>query len=332
MSFRINIKEIAYITNSYDFTRLELEFDGDDMNYSIMNSIRKVCINQIPIYGIPLEKIKILRNSSVFDGTELSNRLSMLPIKRLNHPIKFLPLKYYLDINFADIKYPRHPEDTIDVEYYLNVKNNGPEKIKYVSTDDLRITINNEIISNNEMYKGIEPITLVKLRPGEEFECSMKSALAVGELNSIFDASNCYYDEITENKYIFKIESFGQFNEYELLNRGIEIIIEKMRIIKENIQSEQYELVSLNNNSVKIILLNEDYTCGGPINYILQSMDKVTFSGITRLNFMEKNISFTLVVKKDFQPIEIFTEAIDKCIELYKHLKKNVEKLNSSAK
>lgn len=333
MEFNFEIKELGYITNDYDFTRLELEFEGTDVNYSVVNSIRKVCINQIPIYGIPVEKIKILRNSSVFDGTEMSNRLSLLPIKRLNHPVKFLPLINYMDVNFADIKYPRHVDDNIDVEYYLNVKNNGPNQIRYVSTDDLRITINNEIISNDEMYKGIEPIILIKLRPGEEFECSMKSVLAVGELNALFDASNSYYKEITENyKYIFKIESCGQLDEYELLNRGIEIIMEKLNIIKENIQREQYEMVSLNDNSIKIILLNEDHTCGGPINYILQKMPTVVFSGISRLNFMEKNISFTLVVQKEHRPINVFVEAIDECVKLYKQIKKNVKKLNSNVK
>jgi hypothetical protein len=66
------------------------------------------------------------------------------------------------------------------------------------------------------MYRGIEPIVLIELRPGEEFECSMKGVLAVGELDAIFNASNTYYEEITNDHYIFKIESSGQLSEYEL--------------------------------------------------------------------------------------------------------------------
>ena len=41
---------------------------------------------------------------------------------------------------------------------------------------------------------------MIQLRTGEEFECSMKAVIAVGELDAIFNASNAYYDEITENK------------------------------------------------------------------------------------------------------------------------------------
>jgi hypothetical protein len=61
------------------------------------------------------------------------------------------------------------------------------------------------------MYKGKEPIVLIELRPGEEFECSMKAVLAVGELDSIFDSSNSYYEEITDNHY--KLTNWSNFDE-----------------------------------------------------------------------------------------------------------------------
>jgi len=328
MSIDFNIKEISYITDDFDSSYLELDIDGKDVDYSIINSLRKVCLNQIPTYGIPTQKINILRNSSVFDGTEIRNRLSQLPIKRINHNVKFLPLKYYKNVNFADIKLEKHPEDITNIEFYLNVKNNGPENIMYVSTDNLRISVNDNVIQNSEMYKGKEPMILIQLRPGEEFECSMKAVLAVGEIDGIFNSSNSYYEEITPNHYILKIESTGQLTEYDLLLRGIDIIIEKMTLIKENVLQEQYNIVITENNSVIIEITNEDYTCGGPINLTLQNMKEIKFSGISKPNFMEKNICIKFAVDKNYKPIEIFSTSIDKTIETYKNIKSKIEKLS----
>jgi DNA-directed RNA polymerase subunit L len=255
-------------------------------------------------------------------------RLSQLPIKRINSKMLYLPLKYYKNVNFADTRLEKHPDDNMNIEFYLNIKNNGPEKIRYVSTDDLRISINSEIIENNKIYKGKEPIILLELRAGEEFECSMKGVLAVGELNSIFNSSNTYYKEIKENKeYLLSIESNGQLNEYELLIRGINTIIEKLKIIKENIINLQYDMIQTDNNSIKLEIKNEDYTCGGPINYILQGMEQVIFSGVYSPNLLEKNIAITCVIDKKYQIINVFSEAIDKTIELYYSIENKVNKI-----
>jgi DNA-directed RNA polymerase subunit L len=324
MNFDFNVKEKSYMIDEYDSSCLTLEISGKDVNYVIINSLRKVCLDQIPTYALHRSKIKILRNSSIFDGTDVEGRLSQLPIKRINHNVQFLPLKYYKNVNFADPKLEKHPDDIFNIEYYLNVKNNGPEKVLYVTTDDLRISINNDIIDNKKIYQGIEPITLIQLCTGEEFECSMKGVLAVGELDAIFNASNSYYDEITENNYIFNIESTGQFTEYQLLERGIKIIIEKLKIIKENISQEQYKMIMTDNNSVKIEMKNEDYTCGGPINYILQNMKEVIFSGVSRPNFLEKNIALTFSVNKNYKSIDILNNAIDITINLYEQINKKV--------
>lgn len=328
MNFDFEINEISHKIDNFDSSRLKLDIKGKDVNYTVVNSIRRVCMNQIPIYALDRGKIKILRNSSVEDCTAMEVRLSQLPIKRINPNVLFLPLKYYKNVNFADPKIERHPEDNINIEYYINIKNNGPENILYVTTDHLRISINNEVIDNKTMYKGKEPITLIELRPGEEFECSMKAVLAVGEINAIFNASNSYYKEITENHYQLSVESNGQMDEYELLLRGINIIIEKMEIIKENITQQQYEIIITKNNSLHIEITNEDDTCGGPINWTLQNMKEVIFSGVSRPNFLEKKIMLTCSIDKNYKPVDILEKSINITIEQYKNIKKKIEKLS----
>jgi DNA-directed RNA polymerase subunit L len=251
----------------------------------------------------------------------MRERLSQLPITKIKNEVKFLPLKYYKDVNFNDHSYERHTNDTINIEYFIKAKNNGPEKLLNVNTNDLQININNEKINVNDKYSAKNPILLIQLRIGEEFECSLKGILAVGEFDSIFNSSNCYYDEINENKYLLMIESSGQNTEYELLITGCDILIEKMKIIKENLNNEQYKSIITENNSLILELINEDHTCGGPINYILQSMKEVIYSGITKQNFMQKNLLLKIKTISSTDPIKTLNIAIDNSITLFEVMK-----------
>ncbi len=324
MSFDIEIKEFEKSIDKYGSSLLKLEISGKDIEYPIVNALRKVSMNQIPIYSFHPSKIKILRNNSVYDNSNMKERLSQLPILKLKHNIKFLASKYYKDVNFADPKLVKHVEDTNEIELYVKIKNTGPEHILNVSTNDIKYTLNNEIIENEKIYSKEYPILLIQLRTGEEFECSMKAVLAVGELDSIFNASNAYYEEITANKYEFMIESHGQLDEYDILTRGCDIIIEKLKIIKENVNQEQYGIVITENNSMILEIQNEDYTCGGPINYNLQNLDEVIFSGITNPDFMQKNINIKFKVKSEFKPIDIFNKAVDTTEKMFLDIKKKI--------
>jgi DNA-directed RNA polymerase subunit L len=319
----MNIREIENSIDDFESTILKLEISGKNISFPIVNALRKVCINQIPIYAFHTDKINILRNNSVFDNTYMRERLSQLPITKLNEVklLNFLPLKYYKDINFNDKNFERHSEDTVNIEYYIKAKNDGPDKILNVNTNDLQININNEKINNNYKYSEKNPLLLIQLRIGEEFECSMKGVLAIGEYNSIFNASSCYYDEINEDKFIFNIESSGQLTEYNILIKGCEILVEKLKIIKENINNQQYKNIIMENNSLILELINEDYTCGGPINYLLQNMKEVIYSGITKQNFMEKNLLLKVRTDKSSDPFKVLNKSIDESILLFEEFK-----------
>lgn len=332
METQINIKELENKIDDFDSSCLKLEFSGNDAIYSIINSLRKVCIDQIPIYGFHISKINILRNNSVFDNSYMKERLSQLPIKNIDHDIKFLPLKYYKDVNFADNKFIKYIDDIWDIDLYFKKKNNGSDKLINVTTNDLRISINDKIIENSKIYSEKNPILLIQLRVGEEFECTMKGVLAIGEFQAIFNSSNVYYEEITPNKYIFNIESSGQLKEYDILTKGCEIIIEKLLLIKENVMSTEYEnykMITTELNSLMLEMFNEDYTCGAPINYFLQNMDEVVYAGITKPDFMQKVILIKFKVKPIFKPIDILIKAIDRSVNLFENIKIKFNKLNN---
>ena len=334
----MQVKEISNIEDTYGSTCLQLEISGKNVCYQIINAIRKVCNNQIPIYAFHAEKIKITRNSSVFDNSFMSCHLSQLPITKFNHNIKFLPSKYYENINFADPKIERYVEDIYQINYSVKAKNEGPENLLNVTTNDLVISItsatnekdklvSDEIIPPKDKYSEKYPILLTQLRLGEEFECSMKGVLAIGELDGIFNASNTYYKEISDNKFLLSVESIGQLPEYEILIRGCEIIIEKLKIMKENVKTDQYNSLQTTNNSLILEILKEDHTCGGPVNWVLQNMKEVKFSGINKPDFLQKIINIVIQTDDKSNPIECLIKAIDQCIKIYDEFKENFEGL-----
>lgn len=333
----MQVKELLNTEDSYGSTILQLEISGKNVCFQTINSIRKVSINQIPIYAFHPDKIKITRNSSVYDNSYMTNHLSQLPITKFNHQIKFLPAKYYENVNFAEPKIERFTDDIYQINYSFKVKNEGPEPILNVSTNDLIISItkttgDNDSLSSDEpmpsknKYSEKYPILLTQLRVGEEIECSMKGVIAVGELDGIFNASNTYYKEIADDKFILSVESNGQLSEYEILIRACEIIIEKLKLIKENLKSNQLNMIKTNNNSLILEILKEDHTCGGPLNWVLQNMKEVKFAGINKPDFMQKVISIVIQTDEKTEPIECLEKAIDQTIKIYDDYKQEFEK------
>jgi DNA-directed RNA polymerase subunit L len=267
----------------------------------------------------------------------MSDHLSQTPITKFNHQIKFLPSKYYENVNFAEPKIERFVEDIYQINYALKVKNEGPEPLLNVSTNDLIISItkttgDNDILTSDEpihpkdKYSFENPILLTQLRVGEEIECSMKGVIAVGELHGIFNASNTYYKELSNDKFLLSVESNGQLSEYEILIRACEIIIEKLKLIKDNLKSEQINMIKTNNNSLMLEILKEDHTCGGPLNWVLQNMKGVKFAGINKPDFMQKIICIVIQTDEKTEPVKCLENAIDQTIKIYEEYKEGIEK------
>jgi DNA-directed RNA polymerase subunit L len=324
----MDVKELEYLETEYGDTKLILELEGKEINYTLLNSLRKISINQVPIYSFDATQINIIKNTSIYDGIYMRCRLSQLPIPKLNHNVLYLAEQYYKNVNFKDANFEKHPDDTMQIEYYINKKNNTLDKKLYITTNDISIKINGVIVETNKLYSKKFPILLIILKQNEEFECSMKANIAIGEYNSIYNASNTYYKEITDNKFILTIESTGQLDEYTILDKGIKILCEKYRIIKENIIKKEYK--NINGNNIALIeITNEDYTCGGLLNYTLQNMENVKFSGIAKPTHLEKKILIRLKTEK-ILPLEAITTACDLCIEQLQELNKKIKNINQN--
>jgi hypothetical protein len=322
----MNIKELEYGEDNYDKSILRLEFT--DVHYTIMNALRQACICNIPTFGFHPDKIVIIKKNdekkSIYDDTYMKCRLSQLPIRNVDSGLLYLEQRYYKDVDFNN--YEKHPEDTMEIEYFVNVKNNKNQMILNVTTDDIIIKINDIVIKNTLKV----PILLIKLRPNEEFECSMKAVLSIGKHNSIFDTCNCYYEEIMDNKFNFIIESIGQLTEYDILKKACDIINIKLKIIEDNIKSNENNIKIQDDNILIIDFENENYMTIGVVNYVLQCSEKtIEYSGITLYDgFLQNNIRLRLKTKKGISPFIELYKSISDSIEIFNYLKKKLKPKN----
>jgi DNA-directed RNA polymerase subunit L len=343
----INVDKIQFTKNDYSETKLILNIYGKNVNNFILNSLRKACIDQVPVYAFHESGIKILRDSSVYDPTELKMCLPALPIFNLDYDIKFIPQSFYDNIE-------EFPEDNKNIEYYVKSKNEEYGTIKTVTTNDILISIDDERIKNETMYDKECPIEFCKLRYNDEIEFSMKAKLGVGEMNGIYNASHTWFNDLNQepeeleiineiikknnkektssnknkqedktNNFTLMIESSGQLHELELLKRAIGLIIIKTKSIKEDIKIK-YTAGEIDDCKEIFDFGNEDFTCMGQINYLLQEDPDVIFSGASKPNLLEKRINLLLTVKEGKSMYEILNRNIEKSIECYEHLLKKV--------
>lgn len=322
-NYDIKIKETKHEIDNWDSSILVLDIEGKDVNHCLVNAIRRAALLLIPIYAFDRQGIKITRNSSVYDSTDMSIRLSQLPIQKLGDKNKVLLFPKKLYNNYDE----RHKDDDLNINMYIKAKNtNNNTDILYVTTNDVKITINDKIIENDKMYNKDRPILLIKLKQNEEFECSLKSRLSVSEENIIFSACNAYYDEITENKYKLTLRSKGQLTEYEILKKSVLILIERLKMLGEYVITNKDTLLISKENSAIIQIINEDNTCGGILNYVLQNDQDIIFSGITKPNLVEKKIAITLKVDKNKDLVEKFIKGVNETIEIYEYISKLLDK------
>ena len=316
----LNIKEISHkVPDIYNQSKLILEISGDDVNYSLINSLRIVCYGEIPIYGFETENININKYNSVDHISKQKNFLSQLPILNLNHPVIYLEDKYY---KLNDKTHLKHPDDNIEIEYYLNVSNNKSIDPLSVTTDDIIPKINGKNVKLNFNT----PLELAILKKNEEIEFSMKATLSIGILNSIFNASHTYHQKIDEKTFHLKIESQGQMNEYEIFKRACQILIFKFQNLKTFFEGVEMNSDDEENklDSRKFYIENENETTIGPLKTFLLKSENVKNCGLTRydgymnnriLLYVEINNRKTTILK------EIYI-SIAKCINFYEKLKK----------
>ena len=326
----IAIEEIEYY-EPYDWLRgkLELVFSGKDMSNVIVNSLRRVLTDNIPMYAFPPEAIDIIENTSkAVNNTQMKLHLSNLPILDVRTDLVFLHESYWKNVNHADPERIRHPSEKI-IEMYITHYNNTNE-ISTVTSDDIKMYIDGE---EHHPYSTKHKWKIVNMKPGQTLKCHARATLGVGENHAIwFGASNSISTIEPDGKYKLVVRSNGQVPIYDLVEKAVKFLIKKMESIGIEL-TRRIDSKELEEKSVVFFQLDgEDHTVGGLLNEEFQSHPDIMFCGLSKPNHLVKSCLIKIISKpKVPTPFVAMFECIENLTKKLTVIDKEIKVLQKKA-
>jgi DNA-directed RNA polymerase subunit L len=327
------ITDIEYKVLNYDSTigntRLELKFKGKDINYIVMNTLRRVILSDIPIYAFTDFNFK--KNTSIFNNNYIKLRIKNIPVWGIDNKKEiFIPDIINNDNNNEFIIEEEQPDD---IELESNIENINSSSLNELTMYVDYTSTSKEIISvttdNAKFYYGEKkidspykiPIQLVKLQPDQSIIFSTITSLGTHKQNAIYACvSVCFYKEVKENEFDFILESRGQLTEKIIIERAIINIIDKLKKIIKNIDSK------IDNNKLEgqIILINEEHTLGNLLKTGMLLHKNVKIAGYNVPHPLEEKVIINYELESKGDIIEILTDVTEYYIKLFQKINKLV--------
>ena len=326
------IQNISYDVIEYDSTygntRLEIKIKGSDINYIILNTIRRSILSYIPNYAFTEFNFK--KNNTIFNNNYLKLRLSNIPVWGIENNLEiFTPKKKIIDdvINEEALNEEDNINDDIDLNPETNNKLNSSTLkqltmfVDYKSNDNDIITVTTDHAKFYYEEKKIDspykiPIPLVKLQPKQTITFSVITTVGIEEQHSMYSVvSGCFYNEINDNDYNLIIESRGGLNEKRIIHVGLINIIDKLKNVIKNIPDK----IDDKKQKGEIILNNEDSTLGNLLSYGLQQHKDIKFAGFNIPHPLEQKVKIHYELNSN-KIIDVLTDVIDYFVNLFENI------------
>jgi len=310
-------------------TRLEINIKGEQINYVILNTIRRIILTYIPIYGFTEFIFK--KNTTIYNNNYIKLRLKNIPIWGIENKTDiFIQEKNSIEDTYVD----DDTNDDIDMDIETDTKKINSSTLKQftmfvditstskdittVTTDDAKFYYDEKRIDSP--YKI--PIALIKLQPSQTITFSAISSLNIEKENAIFSpVSVCFYKQITEKEFLFCIESKGQLSEDRIIEVAIINILEKLKKIPTLLESLEIDNTK---NIGEIVLLKEDSTFGNLLTNGLQMHKDIDFAGYNIPHLLEDKVIIQYKIKNKNKIKDIFNDVISYYIDIFSLIKKKI--------
>jgi DNA-directed RNA polymerase subunit L len=234
------------------------------------------------------------------------------------------------------VMYINNNEDT--VKHFLDYYNGKSEKenffsmyVSYKNKTGKMAMVTTDMAKFYYLGKEIKspykkPFLFVKLNNNEEFECMCEARIGLnleGLYNNaaIYDpVAACAYDQVEENRFILRYESKQQFDEREILRRGLSCLIMRLEFLN-NLVNEKIGVDQQREGILEIP--NEDMTLGGILGYILQVHQDSEFVGDHQPDISMRNLQIRYKTKSNIT--DIFNECVDKLIVSLKSIARQLK-------
>jgi len=299
-----------------------LEFDINDINYTILNTLRRTILTDIPIYAFT--HFKVNKNSSVFHNNFLKNQIKNIPVWGIDNKIDYFEEDIHkIDMNEEIEDMDDNVELTVDkkvdstslhqVTMYVDYENKSNE-IESVTTDNAKFYFAQKQIENP--YDT--PIQLIKLQPKQQINFSVITSIGIEKISAMFSpVSICVYEQLSENKFCFKLESRGQISEKRILKVAHLNIVKKLDSILNQIPDNDKD-------EGEIEINNEDHTIGNLLSFGLQNNKSVQFAGYHMPHPLEKRVIISYKLKSG-NVNKILKTVIEEFIEVFNKIDKELK-------
>ena len=327
------------VINGLHTNFINIKFKGNDINHTIVNTIRRTIYTLVPKFAFHPNDIKFKKNDSVFNNDYVKLRISSLPIINksydkmvIQNEISTLDKVSQLEENANKSNYEStitniHELEQIKTKHESELLNNltihfyaknDTQNIMDVTTDNAEYYLTTKI---DNIYT--RPIIIIKLKPGEEFDVTCTASLNIPLYDSIYlNCAACSYEEINDNEYNFYIESDRQISEIDIIKRACKIIIFKLKELSIRILSQ----VKNNDIIADLKVINENHTMGNLITRVLQDNTNIIFCGymVDHIAVNELTISY----KTDGTSFSnIFKESILYLVSVFENICLNIDNL-----
>jgi DNA-directed RNA polymerase subunit L/DNA-directed RNA polymerase alpha subunit len=321
---QISVKKTLY-DDSFLNSRLEINMSGKDIDHIIVNTLRRICLTNIPVYIY--NKFDFVENTSIFNNNYIKLRFRNIPVLGIESSSPFYEVNIKTKenneedesmLNIDDISL----ETTYDVSssnlkqltLYLD-KENKTKNIITVGTDDCKFYYKEKEIKSP--YKINIP--LIKLQDGQSIKMTAISEIGIEKMDAMYSpASVLYFTKNNDNNYNFIVESRGQLREDTIIKYGIENVLKQLNDLKTDIN----DLDNIKKQKGTIEINNYDHTMGNLLSHGLKKHKDVKYSGYAMPHLLEDkiNINFeitkgnikTIIIEVIQYYIELFTELKDK--------------------
>ena len=279
-----------YFTNIKTLNESDIKFQLENnkenkipLKVSLINALRRTILTDIPVISISELNTQFHINTSMLNNGILSHRLNLVSI-----------------INSPFIK-----ENYEHINIKLNMLNETDDMITYYLKDcHIENSSNSNKIETNKIFKY--PNTPIgNIKPGQSV--IMNTKLIKSTVRDTSNASFCpvgtcvyYFDYDKSNKnddkerfylkddkgnpliYNFSIESSGQYNPFEIFELSINILINKLDIIKNDLVNKNGIKVILSQSqtvmkAIDLKIIDENDTLGNLIIQYISLIDKINY-------------------------------------------------------
>lgn len=312
-------------------SRLEVEISGKEIDYVIINTLRRIIMSEVPVYC--WDEFEIKKNESVFNNSYLKEFIRNIPVVGVKDiPTKVPKKKKSVDEieeeddGLLDGLIEKDQVDLRDKELkdvdinrysmYIGYENESNE-IKNITTEEAKF------YKEGKLIKSPYPngIILVKLQPGQGIELTVKTRLGLEKEDAKYSpVSVCAYNELEDNKFKFFLESRGLYNEKDLLKLGCVLIIRKLlKIGKMFPDSELLE--------GEINIPKEDYTVGNLLSHGLYKLSEVSYATFMKKHILDNEIIIKYGLKKEMNIKKLVERVINDYKLLFENLERSLSKL-----